>query len=65
MKINLHDYIHGENGLALEIMPETAVEKELLRAFFHHGELSIGNGPSGIGFRIKWNPGKDRDEDQL
>lgn len=62
MKIDLHHYMHGGNGMALELSPETDVERGLLIAFFSHGEMVVGNGRGGQGFRICWKPNKDNEQ---
>lgn len=56
MKVRLVTYQHESNGMAIQVMPETDVEVELLRSVWAHGRLATGHpcgGTGEIGFYIK------------
>ena len=57
MYIKLKSYMSAENGLSLQIYPETNVEEELLRGFFKHGNMETGHqckAEGKTGFYLKW-----------
>ena len=54
MKVEASSYEH-DPSISLFIVPETDVEKILLRSLWKHGELSLCNGVAdgtGLGFKI-------------
>ncbi len=56
MKVRLVTYQHESNGMAIQVMPETDAEVEILRSMWAHGRLAAGHpcgGTGGIGFYIK------------
>ncbi len=57
MKAKLVHYQHKDNGLALYIVPESEIERAVLRAFWEHGKLETTNGiadNSEQGFAVRW-----------
>ncbi len=44
MKTRVFSYMHEANGLAIEIVPETDTEEELLAAVWKHGTMETGHG---------------------
>lgn len=68
MKVKLNDFVHEENGLALQLLPETETEGELLKAFLSHGRIESGHPCEakfgGLGFYIKaWGKNKVGEEE--
>lgn len=65
MKIKLSHYASNENGMSLQICPESDIEFELLRSFYAHGEMKIGHpckASYGTGFYINWKPKEENPE---
>jgi len=57
MKCKLITYVHSGNGLALFVIPESDVERELLEGLWKHGQLNTSNGiadNSSRGFSVRW-----------
>jgi len=55
MRVEAIGYEH-EGGVTLYLVPETDVERVLLRSLWKHGELAVTNGVadrSGQGFAIR------------
>ena len=63
MKIEMVNYEHAENGISLQICPETDVEEGLLRGLFQHGKAETGhpgNAKGNTGFYLNWKqPNED------
>ena len=62
MKIDMHGYVHSGNGLSLELIPETDVERVLLVNFWKHAKITKGESlvrghPST--FLIEWKLNHD------
>lgn len=59
MKTELVTFCDSAHGVSLHLVPETEVERELLRALWRHGTLercnSVASDNSGAGFSISWN----------
>lgn len=43
MNIKIKNYEHCENGISLQIVPETDAEEQLLKGIFKHGKLETGH----------------------
>lgn len=43
MKVKAGSYVHKENGFFVQLIPETDVEEEILRALYRHGEMRLGH----------------------
>ena len=56
MKLKLYTYVHEENGIALQVIPETEPEQVLLDALWRFGRLDIVhtcNNSVSTGFIVK------------
>lgn len=57
MKVKIVTYGHAENGISLQVIPETDEEEALLHGLWKHGRMELGH-PSGekggIGFYVSW-----------
>ena len=42
MKVRLYSYVHESNGLAVEVVPETSDEEELIAALWKFGQMETG-----------------------
>lgn len=57
MKIKLNTYHHSDNGISLQVVPETDEEESLLRGIWKHGKLDVGHPCAergSTGFYVKW-----------
>ena len=57
MKIKLVTYEHADNGISLQVIPETDEEEALLHGVFKHGKMELGHPckeKGGIGFYLSW-----------
>lgn len=57
MKTKLKSYVHSENGLSLQLIPETEMEEGILTVIFKHGEMEIthSSGEQGKrGYSLSW-----------
>jgi len=55
MKVQIVNYVHPDNGISLQLMPETELEIALLKSFWTHGTLGTGHpcsAPGGTGYYI-------------
>lgn len=43
MKVRLTTYLHSQNGVSLQLVPETPVEESLLKGVWNHGKLKTGH----------------------
>ena len=59
MKTELMTFCDSKNGVSLHLVPETEVERELLRAIWRFGKMercnSVAGDNSGAGFSVAWN----------
>lgn len=64
MKVKLVNYEHAENGVSLQLIPESDVEEQLLRSIWKHGKMNLGHPgkeQGGIGFYVScWEKHHDQ-----
>jgi len=68
MKVKLTSYAHADNGISLQIIPETDAEDAILRGFWRHGNLNTGHpcgeGVSATGFYIGYKFKEEKEHEQ-
>jgi hypothetical protein len=61
MKVKVVNYKHPENGISIQMIPETEFECGILKGMWLHAELNTGH-PCGemgdTGYYISWKPVK-------
>jgi hypothetical protein len=56
MQARIGSYVHAQNGLAIEIVPETEAESAVLAAAWKHGHMETGysdENPTVVTFLVR------------
>lgn len=62
MKVKLQNFEHEENGISLQLFPDTDVEEQLLLGLWLHGEMKTGHpcqAKGATGFYVSWKQNKN------